>query len=78
VLYSGRFGPYLKHGRQNASLRKGQDPEALTLEQAVALLQEKAAKGKAATGAPKPASKARGRQGNGANRPGARAARSRS
>jgi DNA topoisomerase-1 len=51
VLLQGRFGPYLKHGRQNASLAKGRDPAALTLEEAVRLLQEKAAKGKAAAGA---------------------------
>jgi DNA topoisomerase-1 len=80
VLYSGRFGPYLKHGRQNASLRKGHDPETLTLEQAVALLQEKAAKGKSksSTGARKAAPKTRGGQGNGAARVGRRAAKSRS
>jgi DNA topoisomerase I len=51
VLYQGRFGPYVKHGRQNASLPKGHDPGALTLEEAVNLLQQKAAKGKAASGA---------------------------
>ena len=28
VLYQGRFGPYLKHGQQTASLRKGHDPDA--------------------------------------------------
>jgi DNA topoisomerase-1 len=46
VLYRGRFGPYLKHGRQNASLPRGRDPDNLTLEEAVRLLQEKAAKSK--------------------------------
>jgi DNA topoisomerase-1 len=46
VLLQGRFGPYLKHGQQNASLAKGRDPAALTLEEAVRLLQEKAAKAK--------------------------------
>ncbi len=48
TLYEGRFGPYLKHGRQNASLRKGESVEALTLERAVELLAERAAKDKAA------------------------------
>ena len=69
VLYRGRFGPYLKHGKLNASLRKGHDPDTLTLEQAVTLLQEKAAKGKgkAAAGG-KAAPKAERRQGSGANR----------
>jgi DNA topoisomerase-1 len=53
VLYQGRFGPYLKHGRQNASLRKGDNPEELTMERAVQLLAERAAKGK--SGKPKSA-----------------------
>ncbi len=48
TLYQGRFGPYLKHGRQNASLRKGESVEALTLERAAQLLAERAAKDKAA------------------------------
>jgi DNA topoisomerase I len=46
VLYQGRFGPYLKHGRQNASLRKGESFDELTLERAVSLLAERAAKQK--------------------------------
>ena len=46
VLYRGRFGPYLKHGKQIASLPKGRDPGELSPEEAVKLLQEKAAKGK--------------------------------
>jgi DNA topoisomerase-1 len=65
VLYQGRFGPYLKHGQQNASLRKGEKPDELTLERAVELLAERAAKGKigrskggAAAKAAKPARKA--------------------
>jgi DNA topoisomerase-1 len=65
TLHQGRFGPYVRHGKDNASLRKGHDPEQLTLEQAVQLLAERAAKsrgkGKAgkAKGAAKPASAAR-------------------
>ncbi len=52
VLYRGRFGPYLKHGRQNVTLPKRRDPDSLTLEEGVQLLQEKAAKAKGkATGA---------------------------
>ena len=50
TLHQGRFGPYVKHGRENASLRKGHDPDQLTLEQAVQLLAERAAKGKARPG----------------------------
>jgi DNA topoisomerase-1 len=58
TLHRGRFGPFVKHGRENASLRKGQDPERLTLEEAVQLLAERAAKDKAkprAKSAAKPA-----------------------
>jgi DNA topoisomerase I len=80
TLYQGRFGPYLKHGRQNASLRKGENPEELTLERAVQLLAERAAKGKAgkskkaAVTATKPARKAQGKTGKGSGRGGRAAA----
>ena len=40
-ILAGRFGPYLTDGKLNASLRKGDDPEAMTLEEAVALLAER-------------------------------------
>jgi DNA topoisomerase-1 len=70
VLYRGRFGPYLKHGKQIASLPKGRAPDDLSLEEALKLLQEKAAKGKGKTtsgtrtnGTRKPAAKAPGRRG---------------
>ncbi|MEP7289700.1 MAG: DNA topoisomerase, partial [Chloroflexota bacterium] len=45
VLMSGRFGPYVKHGEINATLPRGLKPEALTMEQAITLIAEKAAKG---------------------------------
>jgi DNA topoisomerase-1 len=44
ALHKGRYGPYVKHGRQNASLPKAQDPDQLTVEQAVDLLDKRAAK----------------------------------
>ena len=42
---SGRYGPYVNAGKVNANVPKGSDPAALTMEQAVALLAERAAKG---------------------------------
>lgn len=45
-VLDGRYGPYIKHGKINATLPKGVEPEAVTVEQAVALIAEKAAKGK--------------------------------
>ena len=44
-VLSGRYGPYIKHGATNANVPRGTDPQAVTLEQAVALLAERAAKG---------------------------------
>ena len=83
VLYRGRFGPYLKHGKQNASLTKGRDPDGLTLADAVKLLQEKAAKGKgkATSGArragpAKTTAKLAGSRGKTANRAAGRASKS--
>jgi DNA topoisomerase-1 len=47
VLKEGRFGPYVTDGETNASLRKGDDPETVTLDRAVELLTERRAKGPA-------------------------------
>jgi DNA topoisomerase-1 len=44
-VLSGRYGPYIKHGSTNANVPKGADPADVTLEQAVALLAEREAKG---------------------------------
>jgi len=43
-IKSGRFGPYVQHGRLMASIPRGRGLEEVTLEEAVALLTEKAAK----------------------------------
>ncbi len=40
-VLAGRFGPYVTDGTLNASLRKGSDPAAMTLDDAVALLAER-------------------------------------
>ena len=46
---AGRYGPYVKHGRTFASLPKDADPESVTLQQAVELLNaQEAKKGKKA------------------------------
>jgi DNA topoisomerase-1 len=50
VLKEGRFGPYVTDGETNASLRKGDDPETVTLDRAVELLAERRAKGTAKKG----------------------------
>ena len=45
-IYSGRYGPYVKHGRINASIPKSETAEDLSLERAVELLSARASKGK--------------------------------
>jgi DNA topoisomerase I len=47
VLKEGRFGPYVTDGETNASLRKGDDTETVTLDRALELLAERRAKGPA-------------------------------
>ncbi|WP_428660253.1 type I DNA topoisomerase [Reyranella sp.] len=44
-LYEGRYGMYVKHGGINATVPNDLKPEELTVEQAVSLLAERAAKG---------------------------------
>ncbi len=46
-VFSGRYGPYVKHGKVNATIPKGTDPEAITMEEAVKLLAARSANGKA-------------------------------
>ena len=41
-VYDGRYGPYVKHGKVNASLPKDMSVEDVTLEKALELLQAKA------------------------------------
>ena len=43
-LCKGRYGPYVKHGRINASIPKGASEDEITLEEAVTLLAARAAK----------------------------------
>ncbi len=56
VVKEGRFGPYVTDGTTNASLRSGDEVEAITIERAATLLQERRDRG------PAPAKKARKRR----------------
>ena len=42
-LFNGRYGPYLKHGTINANIPRGADPASITLEQAIELVDARAA-----------------------------------
>jgi len=44
-VMDGRYGPYIKFGKVNATLPKGTEPADVTMEQAVQLIAEKFAKG---------------------------------
>jgi DNA topoisomerase-1 len=54
-IKSGRWGPFVSHGMVRANIPKGTDADTLTLEEAVALADAKAANGK--NGKKKPAAK---------------------
>jgi DNA topoisomerase-1 len=64
-VMSGRYGPYVKWEKVNATLPRGADPATLTMDEALALIAEKAAKGggkggsrrSTAAAKPKPAQK---------------------
>ncbi|MDG4881186.1 type I DNA topoisomerase [Mesorhizobium sp. WSM4884] len=45
VVRDGRYGPYVNYGKVNATLPKGKDPQSVTMEEALALIAEKEAKG---------------------------------
>ena len=51
-LHAGRYGPYVKHGDVNATIPDRDKVDSLTLEEAVALLDEKTAKQGASTRMP--------------------------
>ncbi|HXB52214.1 MAG TPA: type I DNA topoisomerase, partial [Rhizomicrobium sp.] len=44
-VLKGKFGPYVSDGETNATLPEGVEPDAVTMEQALALIAERAAKG---------------------------------
>jgi DNA topoisomerase-1 len=63
TLRAGRYGPYINHGKVNATLPRNVEPQDVTLDQALALLAAKEAKGGAggrkSSGKRKPAAKAK-------------------
>jgi DNA topoisomerase I len=44
-VLSGRYGPYVKHDKINATIPNGKDPAAITVEEAIELIAARAAKG---------------------------------
>ncbi len=54
TVRDGRYGPYVNWGKVNATLPKGKEPQSVTIEEAIALIAEREAKG----GGKKPARKA--------------------
>ena len=71
-VMEGRFGAYVTDGTTNATLPKAADPRALTLDEAVVLLAERAAKGPAK--GKKPVKKAAARKPAAAKKPAAKKA----
>ena len=45
-MMSGRYGPYVKWGKVNATLPSGKPPEETTLEEAIVLIGARRGKGK--------------------------------
>ncbi|MGH6805166.1 MAG: topoisomerase C-terminal repeat-containing protein, partial [Methyloceanibacter sp.] len=44
-VLDGKYGPYVSHNKVNATVPKGKSPETLTVDEAIALLAERIAKG---------------------------------
>jgi DNA topoisomerase I len=57
TVRDGRYGPYVNHGKINATLPRGSDPDSVTLEAALRLIAAKAEKGPSKRPATKPRAK---------------------
>jgi len=76
-VMKGKYGPYVSDGKLNATLPQGSDPISVTMEEAVALLAARAAKGPAKKGgrkakaaaAPKAKKSGNGADANGESKP---------
>jgi DNA topoisomerase-1 len=53
-VMEGKYGPYVSDGATHATLPKGSDPKSVSLDEAVVLIDEKAAKGPSKKGGRKP------------------------
>ena len=49
-MLKGRYGPYVTDGKINATIPKSREPESITMEDAVTMLEKKAAKKKSRKG----------------------------
>ncbi len=47
TVRQGRFGPYVNHGKTNATLKRDMSPDSLTLEEAIRLVEDKEGSGSA-------------------------------
>lgn len=54
-VMAGRYGPYVSDGATHATLPRGAELKAITLDEAIRLIDERAAKGPAKKGGRKPA-----------------------
>ncbi|HPF47856.1 MAG TPA: topoisomerase C-terminal repeat-containing protein [Emcibacteraceae bacterium] len=46
LVMDGRYGPYVKYNRINATIPKDKDPQSITIEEALELIKARAEKGK--------------------------------
>ena len=61
-IFEGKYGPYIKHGKINATLPKDADPKDVSMDEAVRLIAEKEAKGGGKRGRKKVTKKAPARK----------------